>query len=149
MFDSFADTSRRYIIRWRGGGGGGEGGKRTRYLPRVMCVYACNVARTHSPNMSKKETARRNMNHEPLTHLRIRRAAPACDAHRSIHFVRPLPSLHQHVRNNFEKPRRRCRVYKKGFEKDGPIGRVVKKSLALGVSRDIRLNITRSRLFSP
>lgn len=99
--------------------------------------------------MSKKrDRTRRNMNHEPLTHLRIRRATPAYDAC-SIRFVRPLPSLREHVRNNFEKPpRSRCRVYKKGVRDRQP-HRVVKKSPVLEVSRDIRLNITRSRLFSP
>lgn len=40
------DTSSRVCDVWRGGEGGG--GKRSRYLARTMCVYACNVARTHA-----------------------------------------------------------------------------------------------------
>lgn len=104
MFDSFADTySRRYIIA--SSSMERTERRRTREIfadAREIfstCVHALRRIRRRG---GVKETARKNMNHEPLTHLGIRRAAPVY-----IHFVRPFPSLREHVRNNFEEPQQR------------------------------------------
>jgi len=83
-------------------------------------VRACNVAHALPAQERRgQEDAWKNMNHfsGPLTHLRIRRAAPV----HAAAFICPaapwLVSPSRYVRNNFVKLGAPNREYKKGFEK--------------------------------
>ena len=92
------------------------------------------------------------MNHfsEPLTHLRIRRAAPV---HAAAFICPAAPhrgrlSLSVYVRNNFVNPARRteCAQKKKGFEKRISIDRSEREPGIRRASRDTRLS--RDRVIS-